>query len=578
MSKFSKLIIWLGDSAEAYQLGFQDPATTTMEGTYLFNLHLLFIIIAVCAKVEQELRNGKLENFSIFGFTLFLALTILIPFMLLIPSGISEYFILCYNTMIVIIILPSMGIISHIIFQKSKKILFKKFTIRNLSVIGLLGHSNWLLYTLNVYFNPNILAVIIRIMVVLAIFLLLMNLCFSLYKSKVELEIYFLFIIGYIVEMFWSFCIIFFLYITKLEINQFIYLLYYLLANIVFFSLLAGFYFCFPQIFGFYYSGFLAQLHFWFFFIGSNLINFPCFFANMAMFQSRNCNSDWDTFMDRLNLASEVGFYFLLVSLFLFLIVIIETLVKKRTSKNLILPIVEVKNVTNKLDFLIAISFLIYFFIFFLLSFINQIYWVLVIYGGFFLTCVVLTMLPKAKVTAYYFSPLKETSAALHWGYKSNWPFFYYVVQFIKIFFIGLNLYIVFFLDITLKDLYGDLNFPFYIEQFEHSNLMVSYRILSPIFFILLVTEMFLKLYQLWLLFLTENSKITQKIDSAKIKSRQFSTVALLPLTLTQRKIYWVYFSLSGAIVVSTIGFVKFWYLDIPNTLAPYRIINHTWI
>jgi len=25
-----------------YQLGFQDPATTTMEGIYLFNLHLLF--------------------------------------------------------------------------------------------------------------------------------------------------------------------------------------------------------------------------------------------------------------------------------------------------------------------------------------------------------------------------------------------------------------------------------------------------------------------------------------------------------------------------------------------------------
>jgi hypothetical protein len=30
-----------------YQLGFQDPATTTMEGIYLFNLHLLFVIIAI---------------------------------------------------------------------------------------------------------------------------------------------------------------------------------------------------------------------------------------------------------------------------------------------------------------------------------------------------------------------------------------------------------------------------------------------------------------------------------------------------------------------------------------------------
>lgn len=30
-----------------YQMGFQDPATTIMEGIYLFNFHLLFIIIGI---------------------------------------------------------------------------------------------------------------------------------------------------------------------------------------------------------------------------------------------------------------------------------------------------------------------------------------------------------------------------------------------------------------------------------------------------------------------------------------------------------------------------------------------------
>ena len=33
------ILNWSGDSARMYQLGFQDPATTTMEGIYLFNLH-----------------------------------------------------------------------------------------------------------------------------------------------------------------------------------------------------------------------------------------------------------------------------------------------------------------------------------------------------------------------------------------------------------------------------------------------------------------------------------------------------------------------------------------------------------
>jgi len=65
---------WLGDSAELYQLGFQDPATTTMEGIYLFNLHLLFVIISIVLLVGwlmftiltnfTELDNSKPANFT----------------------------------------------------------------------------------------------------------------------------------------------------------------------------------------------------------------------------------------------------------------------------------------------------------------------------------------------------------------------------------------------------------------------------------------------------------------------------------------------------------------------------------
>ena len=39
------IVLRNGDSSRAYQIGFQDPATTTMEGIYLFNLHLLAVII-----------------------------------------------------------------------------------------------------------------------------------------------------------------------------------------------------------------------------------------------------------------------------------------------------------------------------------------------------------------------------------------------------------------------------------------------------------------------------------------------------------------------------------------------------
>ena len=65
---------WLGDSATIFQLGFQDPATTTMEGIYLFNLHLLFVIISIVLLVAwllflilknfTELTNSKVANFT----------------------------------------------------------------------------------------------------------------------------------------------------------------------------------------------------------------------------------------------------------------------------------------------------------------------------------------------------------------------------------------------------------------------------------------------------------------------------------------------------------------------------------
>jgi len=58
-------ILWLGDAAVSYQLGFQDPATTTMEGIYLFNLHLLFVIISIVIVVGWLLFS-VLTNFTEF--------------------------------------------------------------------------------------------------------------------------------------------------------------------------------------------------------------------------------------------------------------------------------------------------------------------------------------------------------------------------------------------------------------------------------------------------------------------------------------------------------------------------------
>lgn len=38
---------WFGDASVSCQITFQDPATTVMEGIYLFNFHLLFVIVGI---------------------------------------------------------------------------------------------------------------------------------------------------------------------------------------------------------------------------------------------------------------------------------------------------------------------------------------------------------------------------------------------------------------------------------------------------------------------------------------------------------------------------------------------------
>jgi len=71
---YEPIYYWTGDSAAMSQLGFQDPATTTMEGIFLFNLHLLFIITSIVLMVSwlfmailtnfTEVDNSQVANFT----------------------------------------------------------------------------------------------------------------------------------------------------------------------------------------------------------------------------------------------------------------------------------------------------------------------------------------------------------------------------------------------------------------------------------------------------------------------------------------------------------------------------------
>jgi cytochrome c oxidase subunit 2 len=72
--KCSRLCFFWGDCAEPFQITFQDPATTSMEGIYLFNLHLIFVITSIVLIVSWlltlilknflEFNSSKASNFT----------------------------------------------------------------------------------------------------------------------------------------------------------------------------------------------------------------------------------------------------------------------------------------------------------------------------------------------------------------------------------------------------------------------------------------------------------------------------------------------------------------------------------
>ena len=43
----TNFILWFGDTPHMLQTGFQDPATSIMEGVYLFNCSLLIVTISI---------------------------------------------------------------------------------------------------------------------------------------------------------------------------------------------------------------------------------------------------------------------------------------------------------------------------------------------------------------------------------------------------------------------------------------------------------------------------------------------------------------------------------------------------
>ena len=96
------------------------------------------------------------------------------------------------------------------------------------------------------------------------------------------------------------------------------------------FSIFAGFYYWFNIIVGVNYSDFLAQLHFWVFFIGVNLIFFPMHWLGVAGMPRRI--PDYPDAFFFFNSISSCGSFISVISLIIFFILILDAFFNKNKT------------------------------------------------------------------------------------------------------------------------------------------------------------------------------------------------------------------------------------------------------
>jgi cytochrome c oxidase subunit 1 len=93
---------------------------------------------------------------------------------------------------------------------------------------------------------------------------------------------------------------------------------HYVLSLGAVFSLFAGWYYWFGKMFGKMYNEFLGQLHFWFFFIGVNVLFFPMHFLGMDGMQRRV--PDYADAFSGWNEVATLGFYGVIIGMAFFFI------------------------------------------------------------------------------------------------------------------------------------------------------------------------------------------------------------------------------------------------------------------
>ena len=238
-----------------------------------------------------------------------------------------------------ILILPGFGIISHIVSTFSKKPIFGYLAMAYAMVaIGFVGFLVWAhhMYTVGMSFDLRAYFIMATMVIAVPTGVKVFSWIATMWGGSIEFK----------VPMVWAMGFIFLftvggvtgVVLSNAPVDYSFQDTYYVVAHFHYvlslgavFSIFAGYYYWFEKMYGIKYNEFLGHLHFWFMFVGVNLVFFPQHFLGMQGMPRRIV--DYPSGFTYWNQVSSIGYAITLVGVIIFLIMLVEAFIVRRKGE-----------------------------------------------------------------------------------------------------------------------------------------------------------------------------------------------------------------------------------------------------